>query len=497
MKKRILSLLLAALMLVSVLVLDSCGNTPANPSQDSGTGNAATTPVSTEPGEEKLTFDAELYQGAGEEEIFRIFMRQSTFYDSLYIYVEEDQGDVMSSNTFKRNAKLEQDCKIKLQARTAESPENAVAGDIQAGSMDYDVILSRTANMTSKVQTGVFTKWNDLGINFENVWWDKNCVDGYSIEGKTYMMACDVSVSRINNAQFQYFNKGLIERYKLQDMDPYKLVASDDWTLDNFLSLVKSVSDPKEGELGTYGWQFAAGAANGNNMHVLSGCGISYTTLNADGSRTVSIGDQLEKIDDIWNKIYTVASDPNYAMSGSKAFEILPLNPDKNKNARAVFAAGHFLFLQGGMIISQELTEMQDDYGIAPNPKYDKNQDRYYHRIDKYSIIFAIPNSATVDVDRTAKVMDYWAFLSHDTVMPAYYEITIKARRFKDPTAVKMVDIVKDTILYEVADVFSTGISDALNNGYTKQSMASAWASESGTVDTKFNAIVDKIKAID
>lgn len=495
MKKRVLCILLAALTLASCLVFASCGKTPTG---ETGT-TAASATTTAAAGEEKLVFTGEKYQGTGSDDVFRIYMRESTFYTSLYIYVEEDEGDVMSASTFKRNSQLQKDLNIKLEARTAESPENDVEKNIQSGDVDYDVILSRTANQTSKIQNGVFAQWNDTGIDFTNVWWDKNCLDGYSIEGKTYMMACDVSVSRINNAQFLYFNKALIEDYKLQDKDPYKLVESNDWTLDNFLTLVRSVSNVKDDDLGTYGWMFAPGAANGSNMHILSGCGINYTNLLADGSRTVAIGDQLEKIDDIWGKIYSVASDKQYALSGTEASEMLPApyDSDKNRNTRQMFAHDHFLFLQGGMIISQELVDMEHDYGIAPNPKYDKNQDTYYHRIDKYSIIFTIPKCANVDKERTAKIMDYWAYLSHDTVMPSYYEVTIKARRFKDPTAVKMVDLVKDTILYEVADVFSTGISDALNTGYTNQTTAATWQSNAGVVDQKFGSIVNKIKALD
>ena len=45
------------------------------------------------------------------------------------------------------------------------------------------------------------------------------------------------------------------------------------------------------------------------------------------------------------------------------------------------------------------------------------------------------------DTERLGIVMEYWAYQSSRTVMPAYYEVVIKYRRVNDPDAHQMLDI--------------------------------------------------------
>ena len=113
-----------------------------------------------------------------------------------------------------------------------------------------------------------------------------------------------------------------------------------------------------------------------------------------------------------------------------------------------------------------------DGYGVIPNPKYDSDQPEYAHKIDKYSLIWAVPEATgTVDFERISLIMDYWAYQSSLTVMPAFYEITIKTKRVSDPIAPQMLDIVKDTICYELADLFGIKVADGLDKAYTTGSV--------------------------
>mgnify|MGYP003305080722 CR=1 FL=1 len=138
-----------------------------------------------------------------------------------------------------------------------------------------------------------------------------------------------------------------------------------------------------------------------------------------------------------------------------------------------------------------------DGYGIAPNPKYSADQESYYHKMDKLSNIWGIPNSTQLNFEMIANVMDYWAYESSKTVMPAYYEITIKTRRINDPYDSEMLDVIKSTIFYDVSEVFGIDVTTALWTGYTTNSFASTWRSSQISVAKQVKSFNEKITALD
>ena len=76
------------------------------------------------------------------------------------------------------------------------------------------------------------------------------------------------------------------------------------------------------------------------------------------------------------------------------------------------------------------------------------------------------------------------------------YEITIKTRRVNDPYDTMMLDIVKGSIVYDVSEVFGINITDSLWTGYSNNSLASAWATQSKAINrqiTTFNSDIEKL----
>jgi hypothetical protein len=116
--------------------------------------------------------------------------------------------------------------------------------------------------------------------------------------------------------------------------------------------------------------------------------------------------------------------------------------------------------------------------------------------MDKNSNIWGIPNSESLDFTMIANVMDYWAYESSHTVMPAYYEITIKTRRVNDAYDTVMLDLIKSTIVYDLSEVYGIDVTDALWTGYSNNSLTSAWATQSKAVKkqiTNFNNSIEKL----
>ena len=492
------AILSAAALLLAALMLASCaasggGSTTApetGAAIPSGDTSATGTDEQTEAATEPVFPDAD-YKG----EPFTVYMRENSTYSAEYIDAECENGDVMNDSVWRRNVKVEEKYKVTIETKTAKTPYKQLDKDISSGSLDYDLILDRRGELATSSVSGLLYNFNSLEIDYSRPWWDDNA-RGYSIEGRLFLMPNDVNTGNLSGARFLYFNKQIIESFHLED--PYELVKTDSWTLDKFLTLVKGASEDRgTGELGVYGLLEETGSSNGNHMHLLVGCGVKSTVTTPDGHLEQAISEQVDKIGDIFERLSTVLNDPTHALTYNQVSELFLDGVYKNKydQGRGAFAAGHFLFVQNGMGVAVQFADMQDPYGLVPNPKYNSDQTEYRHKIDKYSIIWAVPNApAAIDFDRLVNVFDYWAYVSSSTVMPTYYEITIKTRRFNDPTASDMLDIVKGSLVYDACDVYGVNINDTLDKAYTSGNVGSTLNKNYlRSVENAINSIVSSI----
>lgn len=492
------SLILTCLILLTSCAFVSCADTGSEGEQTSATPAATEkAPDTAEVTEEDTTpvFPEANYGG----DSFVIISRSpsASSYPAFYIGTEEPT-DVMSSAVYTRNTNTEEKYGIKIEQVASDSISTSVKNGVDAGMLDFDVILNQRESLASLATSGYLYDFNELGLDFTNPWWDANCAEGYEMGGKLFIMANDTSVSNLAGARFFFFNKNLIKDYQLTS--PHTYIQENNWTLDNFLSLVNAVyTDDGDGvRTGSdvYGLLMETGATNGNAIHMLVGCGIKFSEKDADGHLIVN--PDLEKIDNIFAKLSSVLKG-NTCLTYSDASNGADYSDFGNKYnyCRNLFAQNHFLFVQANMAVTNQVSDMEGDgYGIAPNPKFSADQETYYHKMDKLSNIWGIPNSEKLDYGMIANVMDYWAYESSRTVMPAYYEITVKTRRTNDPYDIEMLDVVKATICYDISEVFGIDVTSALWNGYANNSLSSAWATQSKAVKrqlTTFNDTIDKL----
>lgn len=496
---RFTALILACLMLLTLFAMSSCADAGEESVQTTEAPAVSDTQAATieETAEDTTPEFPEANYG---DEDFVVISRSPTAssYPGFYIGTEEPT-DVMSSAVYTRNTNTELKYGIKISQVASDKISTAVKNGVDAGMLDFDVILDQRSNLASLATAGYLYNFNNLNIDFSNPWWDANCADGYEIDGKLYIMANDISVSNLAGARFFYFNKNIIKNYQLTS--PHTYIQEDKWTLENFLGLVSSVyTDDGDGvRTGSdvYGLLMETGATNGNAIHMLVGCGVQFSSKDSNGMLTVDL--DLEKIDNVFAMLSPVLKGENCltysdAASGADYSEF----GNKYNYGRNLFAQNHFLLFQGNMGLSNQVSDMEGDgYGIAPNPKYSADQETYYHKMDKLSNIWGIPNSKQLNYEMIANVMDYWAYESSRTVMPAYYEITIKTRRINDPYDTQMLDLVKETIFYDISEVFGINVTSALWTGYANNALSSAWTSQAKAISrqiAEFNKTIESLE---
>ncbi len=484
-------LLLAVLTLLCAGAFASCaGGEAADTTAQAENGSTAAETVETGP-----QFAEADYGG----ESFTVYMRgpYEAAYMGMYIYCPENATDLVNEQTAIRNAIVEDKYNIKFEYIESKKPRDTISTDLASGNVPYQIILDQRNALRNATADGLLRNFNELDLDYAAGWWDENAYDSYSFAGKIYIMPNDVSVSNLAGCRFYYFNKEVLENFNLTS--PYEYAAANNWTIDTFFEMVRGVSAPgPEGQLGVYGLADESGS---NLKFMLTGIGSLLNEVGEDGNITCKIGtDYAEKTQSYFDKFRAVTEDSAVCIDFNTAERLDAVNSSNYTNmfhhARALFSQGHFLFIQTSMGGSSQFEDMPKGFGVIMNPKYNADQERYYHQIDNNALIWALPRDAAADLDMIANVMDFWAYTSSGTVVEAYYELTLKTKRASDPTTAEMLDIVKDSIQYYITDIFKADTNSFVDQAY-KTSVSAAWRSYSRKLPEQFKDIQETIDAIE
>jgi ABC-type glycerol-3-phosphate transport system substrate-binding protein len=492
---RIISAFLAIVLLSAIVA--GCGS---EEEEDPGV-TAATFEDTAEVTEETTVSDEpELPETDLEGKEYQFLVRNgASSYNDHWIEVEEMNGEVVNDAVFERNRAVEERFNIDITALLSPDPNTIAEKSVLAGENSFFAVWDRKTTLASGIQKNIYLDISNLPYaDFTAPYWDKNAVEQLSIAKKLYMMPSDISMSNLTAPRFLYFNKRILENYGLTS--PYDYVADDCWTLDNFLPMVAAVSSDLDGdgkmtredEFGMLREDFSS---NGNILYFLVGCGVRATTNDKDGIPQISFYN--DKTQTIIDKVSVVFKDENCTIEYNNCASGADISQFDHlwEYCRSLFAAGHFLFVQNGCYETIQFNDMEDDYGIVPNPKYDESQKEYYHRTDPLNTLMAIP-ATNIDLENTGMILEWMSWKSHHTVLPAYYETTIKLKRQRDETAIEMLDIIKGSMYYEIADIFVLDVSGVIWESYSSGNLASTYAKFEKMIQNNIDKLVDNLLSV-
>ena len=192
--KKIISFVLAILMLAGIVTLASC----KDKEEPDDTGTVATTAAVSADTEPEFTFPEAYYN----DEPFVIYNRIASDYGAEYIVSGEVNGDIVNDAVFTRNSMVEQKYGILIETKNDAHPCNYVRPDVASGDVDYDILLDIKTHLATLTVNSVLADFNDLNVDFSRPWWDRHFVTDLSVGGRTYLMQCDVSIARFTNIRF-------------------------------------------------------------------------------------------------------------------------------------------------------------------------------------------------------------------------------------------------------------------------------------------------------
>ena len=439
--------LFCASFVLCAAVLSSCGKDAGsgeeNPSipQNAAEETAETAETAQEPKLQPDIPDGLSFDGYK----FRIFYRSADdsgeYWAVQDIYSEAENGDQINDAVYRRNKYIEEKYNFELATIPSSSTSAQAAGIkkvVSAGSDEYDAIFTRAGYVPGIITANCAVDLNKIPyLDFEKPWWDKSIMGQISIAHKSYAAYGDILATNYNALRVIMFNKILISEYALEN--PYDMVRKNTWTLDNFFNMFRSVSKDMNGngtmdEKDLYGFLIQKGAP----MAFYYSAGESITEKNESDLPTLNVGGQrslqvMEKISEIWSAKGAVMFDSDYShLSVGFSAQILQQTFEDNRG----------LFYGEVLDLVEYMRSADVALGIIPMPKLDENQQNYISYGDGFCLNLILVPATNSNLERTGAILEAMAAESKYTLLPAYYDKTLKSKYVRDNESEEMLDII-------------------------------------------------------
>lgn len=479
MKKLICLVLALCCMLPFAVGCASCGKKP--PVESTGSENTAAGEPTTE---EKYYLDT-LPDGVGDLDTFRIMTIQGN------IPMEPNEGaqNQVAQALWARDIRMEDHYGISFSYRPVENSNKAVE-DMRIAATNQDKSNSVHAFITSAMRlmnlsaSGYTQNLNAVeNLDLNRRWWNQSLRETLNLGGSLYCSAGPYSEFYYHAAICLAYNKQIAADHGISGL--YDLVDSGDWTLEKMrefcteYDVTQDVGDPGMNEEDFY----SVSAFNGIMYGLFAGAGGNFSTINDEGRLVCNLTKSedealVSRLADIF-RADTTTYYGNYEPSAN------------------VFTSNHALFLYTSTgYINDYLPSSRVDYGILPLPKKDEMQTDYVTCAwPSSNYCVSIPYGLDEENRQFAGLMlGAYCFLSYEIVRPVKYDRVLQAQVATDTDTQRMLDLLFDTLYFDLNLVFDFGqsrtlISETIRTGETGQYMSSA-KNNAGKVTDDINKLL-------
>ena len=451
MMKKLLCVLLAALMLVGTLA--SCGTS------DENTDTTAAGDVTTNLEEEtRETLDVPSTRYDGTELCF--LTRDESEWSTLEIFAESQtsESDNISNAVFERNDRILQNYGVtitELKKKTGEH-HGSLSNEVSAPTGDFQAVITNTSGSASFASNGFLWNLNSEEIeylDFTKPWWDNNMAEGMSIDDRLYFATGDLLTSD-NDATFVImFNKQLVKDYNIPDL--YALVENGQWTMEELYKYEQlAVQDNNgDGKL-DYDTDICGLAYTGDVPYCLVfGGGVTLCSKDEDDIPVYSL--DVQRADDIadmgkliFSKDYTIDLNAVVNAGGITMYDA----------GVKTFGEGHALFMGEVMQCVTRMRGCDVDFGILPYPKFNVQQTNYASMMHLTASCVSIPKSVSGEtLTMTTSMIEAMAYHAVDTLTVQYYEINLKTKGAKDEQSGPMMDMILSNRICDLSYYYQWG----------------------------------------
>ncbi len=488
MNKRILTLVLALLLLSQVLLAGCSEGTSNGETQNASssianevnTETAEETEITRENTPDDLPDDLD-YDGQS----VLILARDKAWFTGE-MYVEELTGEVVNDAVYDRDITVEERLNVIIDYSLQSDTNSLVNKNVTAGTDEFSM---HVGSAVDTVQYGVNGNYyNLLGdypeyLNLSQPWWSQYYTAQSEILGCSFFATGDLCFSLIKLSFVTYANLQMIDDHGLEN--PYDLVRSGEWTFDKEMEMASVAYQDVNGN-GVKDAKDSFGMSMGGEIGLdVYWSAFDLTICQKDENDTPSFAVDEEKMSSVIEKLYSYYIDCDYVFTPTN-------NGDAEQDDIAqMLADDRMLFSPLRIMHTEQIREMESDYALIPLPKWDETQQNYYTFVhDQYSVV-GIPLSVQ-NPSMVSAVMEAMAAESYRYVTPAYYDLVLNGKYIRDPDSAEMLEIAMDGIKIDFGWIHTYSLGSC-SQALLRDILYSSKSSNFSSAYAKYNKVYTKL----
>ncbi|MBR6563235.1 MAG: hypothetical protein IKK70_04785 [Clostridia bacterium] len=433
----------------------------------------------------------------------------STVYESEIVTNTYDDGaeqtypQIINDDLRARAAILEEELGLVLEEIQCYSPtrkngeflKEVINGNL-ASTEDYQVVVPCLYDGASLALGGHLYNLRGLdGLQIDAPWWNQEFNEAMTYADQLYFTIGDIGLINKSCTQTLFFNYELWDKNGLSETyggDPYQLVREGKWTTDLVFEAAKTMgrdinSDGKVDYQDEVGW---SGQLD-DMWAIFFGSGEKIASADAEGYPEITMYN--ERSAKVMEKLQEFVQGEGYYISANDYFGVTSTPVDLTRNA---FITGRALFFNDAVGTVVRLGNMEQRFGVVPEPKLDTAQEDYYSLVNPWGAsCFAIPICVTEDkLTMTVDALNVLGAASKNTVAKDYQETVLSYMKTRDEESAEMInEYILPNRACDVGMVYQWGELDILlqNMAYnplgsfSSQFEAKRSAAESALEETK------------
>ena len=451
MKKRITLLLLALL----IFLMPACSQKSNNPTNDNS-GQQDLQEDGSRVAEDKLAS----YDFNGQEIRILTSINASENYITNSNYMIEGTGEItgeiVNDAVYKRNMDVENLLNIKFNYSHMDEDygtvQNAISRLILSGTDAYDLVINDLRSLVNLSLQGMFLNIKKADVfDLSQTYWYKDFMDDVAIgKEKAFILAGDYFIDVLRNCHALFLNKSMLNEQTPGASDElYQKVLNGKWTFDEFLLLTKDFLKDLNGDgafknnddqfgficVGTWGSAIPFMMAANTGVFAKDADGIPSFTMN--NNKSLLLHNYL-------TQLFSKDSGGNSTFGG----DVLVSQFQSRRSLMVGYQR---------LATLEQLRDMEDEVSILPYPKLNSDQQKYITSAHDTTEIGAIPTTSQ-NFDMLCVALEALNREAKKTIIPAYYEQSLKIKYARDEISAQIIDIIHDSM----GNVFPLAYSEIL-----------------------------------
>jgi hypothetical protein len=411
----------------------------------------------------------------------------------MHEFFAEESGDIIEDAIFHRNIKVAERLGIEFEfiAQPGDSTNHTAyvqqAENDWAADNAYDIYAgySRTIPLlTIKKMTANLLEQDAFNVN--KPWWPEALTTECTIKDQLYFCTGDISTSMLWYMIAFMYNKELYENH-IQNggKTPMDMVDNDEWTLQNFLSLVQDlyIDTNNDGQKDINDF-YGATIYSTDIDSFMIGAGI--TSLEKDESGALRISEK-------WNS--QRCADICETVGEAIKLQGILCNDDRTtfKTQQSVFHMDRVFNIPG--TDSGSGVPLEFSVGVVPVPKFDETQLEYKTNLGNPFTIYAL-NAQSDALVAAATTLEAMGSENYRSVTPAVFEVAMKVRYTDDPQVADMFDILKENVSFDVGKLYYYTMEKTTSKVFSDTCLSSNPSGFLSVLKTSTRVINNKLKTL-